>query len=98
MLRELKTTEQLEAERETEKQRVAAQRELLNARSAAKEASRKRNREGREACEPCLCTPSGAAELLRESQQQTRDALKLLESQGKITTWLHGKHKAASNK
>jgi len=85
-----------EEEREAERQRVAAQRELVEAQSAAREASRKRNREAREASEPCLCTAAGAAELLRESQQQTRDALKLvqaqrlvtLHAQGKLTAWL----------
>lgn len=47
---------------------------------AAMNATTKRKREEREAQrEPCLCTRDGAAALLRESQQQTREALSLVQ-------------------
>ena len=59
---------------------------------AAKEATKKRCREERETlaanAEPCLCTPDGAAALLRESQQQTREALALGEKRRVLTAQL----------
>lgn len=102
---EIKSKEQMEAQRTAEEQRKAAQLERIEAqreKERQREISRKRAREASEpAREPCLCTPAGAAELLRESQQQTRDALKLAadavdttkQFRGKITAWLQ-KHPA----
>ena len=87
-----------QAEAEREKLSREAHQEYQRKLDAARE-SRKRNREAREAeSEPCLCTPGGAAVLLRESQEQTRQALKLVEQQqAKLTAWLRqGPAKAAA--
>ena len=104
---EIKTEAQMQAERAAEEQRKAAQRERIEAqreKERQREAARKRAREASEpAREPCLCTPAGAAELLRESQQQTRDALKLAADatdmtkklQGQLTMWLQKKSSPA---
>ena len=104
---EIKTKAQMQAERAAEEQRKAAQRERIESqreKERQREAARKRAREASEpAREPCLCTPAGAAELLRESQQQTRDALKLAADatdmtkklQGQLTTWLQKKSSPA---
>ena len=52
-------------------------------RSEARQATLKRYREEHEAAavkEPCLCTKAGAAALLRESLQLTREALAVVEN------------------
>jgi hypothetical protein len=97
---EVKSPEQMEAEHAAEEQRKAAQRERLEVqreKDRLREASRKRVREAsKPAREPCLCTRAGAAELLSESQQQTRDALKLAadaadmtkKCQATLTAWM----------
>ena len=69
-----------------------ANHELETQRKAAKQATLKRGREESEAHtagkEPCLCTRDGAVALLRESQQQTREALVLAKKNGKAATGL----------
>ena len=75
------------AEADREEASRAAREEYQKKLDAA-QATRKRNREASEAeRKPCLCTPGGAAVLLRESQEQTRKALNLLSAQSKLTEW-----------
>ena len=67
--------------------------ELLAARNAARQDKIKRGREESKAQaaggkEPCLCTRDGTEALLRESQQQTREALALASQNGRIATGL----------
>ena len=99
---EFLTERREQAQRAAEEQRSAAQRELIEAKrekERQREISRKRAREASEpAREPCLCTPAGAAELLRESQQQTRDALQLAAgaigtTKGTLKGWLQREKK-----
>ena len=76
------------AEAEREQASRAAQDEYDKKLAAAQD-TRKRNQEAREAeREPCLCTAAGAATLMRESHQLTRDALNKLEAAGSLMEWL----------
>ena len=102
---EFMTERREQAQRAAEEWRSAAQRELTEAtreKERQREISRKRARGASEpACEPCLCTPAGAAELLRQSHQQTHDAHQLAAEAidttkrltGTLTTWLQREKK-----
>ena len=86
------------AEAELQKASRAAQEECQKKLDVAQE-TRKRNREAREAeREPCLCTPRGAAVLLRESQEQTQKALNLLSAQAKLTEYFKSGSQAGAER
>jgi hypothetical protein len=89
-----------EQRKEEQRQRIEARREKERQREAVRKRARKESEPVRE---PCLCTRAGAIQLLNESQQQTRDGLKLAAAaneatqkiRGTLTAWLQKKSSPA---